>query len=302
MTDTALIALDWGTSSLRGFRLGASGEVLEARASDHGIQHLPEGGFEAAFAQITQGWGVAPLVACGMVGSAQGWAEVPYLRCPANLSQLAGSAGRVMTPAGEMLIAPGLLFAPEGGAPDVMRGEEIQISGAIAGDPARQDSCTLVLPGTHSKWTTVKGGVVTGFATHMTGELFAVLRGHSILGRLMSEGNDEAAFAMGVERAAQERAKGLTHLIFGARTMGLTSALPHEVLSDYLSGLLIGHEVASGLASHDGGLLLLAGSPALCARYESALRLLRGSRTDALIENPAPAGLLQFARDAGLLA
>ena len=138
MTDDppALVALDWGTSSLRAFLMSASGRVLDTRASAHGIQHLPEPGvpgFEAAFAAICGDWLAAsrvPVVAGGMVGSAQGWAEVPYLPCPAALTDLPGAATRVASSGGqEVLIAPGLVFEPEGGTPDVMRGEEIQIAG-----------------------------------------------------------------------------------------------------------------------------------------------------------------------------
>ncbi|MDO6584730.1 2-dehydro-3-deoxygalactonokinase [Salipiger sp. 1_MG-2023] len=304
MSDTALIALDWGTSSLRAFRIAPGGGVLETRASGHGIQHLPQpgaDGFAAALSALTDGWPDAPLVACGMVGSAQGWAEVPYLPCPADVSQLSGAAGRVQTPRGEMLIAPGLIHAPTGAPPDVMRGEEIQIAGAIVGHPDRQASATLILPGTHCKWAQVQGGAVTGFATYMTGEIFAVLRAHSILGRLMPDESapDPDAFARGVAEAASGGA--LSHQLFSARTLGLTGQLPSASLAEYMSGLLIGHEVAAGLAQHAGGALLLVGGGALCARYDAALRQICGAGAAALIENPAPLGLYHFARAAGLI-
>ncbi|WP_138468768.1 2-dehydro-3-deoxygalactonokinase [Poseidonocella sp. HB161398] len=316
MTDeqTALIALDWGTSSLRAFRLSAGGRVLESRASDHGIQHLPEPGlpgFEAAFAAICGDWLAArpvPVVAGGMVGSAQGWAEVPYLPCPADLSQLPGAAASVRTAAGqEILIAPGLIHDPEGGTPDVMRGEEIQIAGAIAARPDWQASATLVLPGTHSKWARIRDGAVAGFATYMTGEIFALLRGHSILGRLMTdapaaEGAHAAAFAKGVAMAAEAGPGDLTRQLFGTRTLGLTGRMAGGVLADFCSGLLIGHEIVSGLAAAPEGPVLLVGSPALCARYAGALEQISGRAPAALIENPAPQGLYRLACDAGLLS
>ena len=318
----ALIALDWGTSSLRAFLITARGDVIDTRASAHGIQHLPQpgvAGFEAAFAAICGDWlaqAPVPVVAGGMVGSAQGWHEVPYLPCPAPLTALPQGAERVTTALGHpILIAPGLIHSPAGTPPDVMRGEEIQIAGAIAGHPDRQARATLILPGTHSKWAQVEGGAVIGFETHMTGEMFALLRDHSILGRLMSDAPlDEparnAAFLRGVAEAARPDAGGLTHQLFGTRTLGLTGQLPGEALAgqlpgealaDYCSGLLIGHEICAGLAARSGGPLLLVGSTALCARYDSALRAISGSGADAIIENPAPAGLFRLACDAGLL-
>ncbi|MBY6005085.1 2-dehydro-3-deoxygalactonokinase [Salipiger bermudensis] len=312
-TTTALIALDWGTSSLRGFRLSASGAVLETRASGHGIQHLPEpgeAGFEAAFSALCGDWlegAPVPVVAGGMVGSAQGWREVPYLACPTPLAGLHEAAERVITRAGvEILLAPGLIFEPEGGTPEVMRGEEIQIAGTLAGQPDWQAGSTIVLPGTHCKWADIRGGSVAGFATYMTGELFALLRGHSILGRLMSDAptgeSDRAdAFARGIALAAEAGPGDLTRQIFSTRTLGLTGQLPGGVLADYCSGLLIGHEIVSGLRGSDGAPIVLVGSGALCTRYAEALRQLSGQGPAAIIENPAPAGLHRFARDAGLL-
>ncbi|EIE50621.1 2-keto-3-deoxy-galactonokinase [Salipiger aestuarii] len=315
MTDDtpALIALDWGTSSLRAFAMTAQGRVIDTRASGHGVQHLPEPGlpgFEAAFAAICGTWldrAPLPVVASGMVGSAQGWREVPYLPCPADLGALPHAAGRVTTAGGQdILIAPGLIHDPAGAPPDVMRGEEIQIAGAIAGHPDRQAGTTLILPGTHSKWARVEGGTVTGFETHMTGELFALLRTRSILGRLMSDAPladtvRHAAFLDGVAEAARDGAGGLTHLLFGTRTLGLTGRLPAAALAEYCSGLLIGHEIVSALATRADGPLLLVGSPALCARYDRALTAIAGRGAEAIVENPAPAGLFRLACDAGLL-
>ena len=312
-TTTALIALDWGTSSLRGFRLSATGEVLETRASAHGIQHLPEpgeAGFDAAFAQLCGDWlaeAPVPVVAGGMVGSAQGWREVPYLACPTPLAGLHAAAERVVTRDGvEILLAPGLIFEPEGGTPEVMRGEEIQIAGTLAGRPDWQAASTLVLPGTHCKWAEIRDNSVTGFGTYMTGEIFALLRGHSILGRLMSDApvSEDArseAFARGVAQAAEAGPGDLTRQLFSTRTLGLTGQLPGGALADYCSGLLIGHEIVSGLRDRGDAPVVLVGSGALCARYAEALRQLSGKDAAAIIENPAPAGLHRFARDAGLL-
>ncbi|MFC3124069.1 2-dehydro-3-deoxygalactonokinase [Pseudoroseomonas globiformis] len=310
----ALIALDWGTSSLRGFLLDAAGTVLEQRASPHGITNLPEpgeAGFEAAFSGLCGEWrgqhpGV-PVVACGMVGSAQGWKEAPYANCPADARLLASKAAEIRARDGSrILVAPGLTCR-EADMPDVMRGEEIQVAGALFTHPQLAEHSLLVMPGTHSKWVTVEGGRITRFASHMTGEVFAVLRRHSILGRLMPEeaappDTARAAFSRGLAMGA-DGGPGLLHQIFATRTLGLTDELPGAALGDFLSGLLIGHEVAAGLrgrAQLDAPIALI-GELALCERYAEALSQ-RGVSAAAMLGNTAPAGLFHFATAAGLLA
>jgi 2-dehydro-3-deoxygalactonokinase len=169
----------------------------------------------------------------------------------------------------------------------------------------------VALPGTHSKWVQVSDGRIVRFATYMTGELFAVLTRHSILGRLMPKGTDsgaetrEAAFTAGVEAARNGSTGDLAHQIFAARTLGLTRRLPADALKDYLSGLLIGNELVSGLALVRDTLdsdtpLVLIGEDALCDRYVSALAVL-GVRPAAKLDNTAPRGLFQFAVSAGLV-
>lgn len=315
----ALIALDWGTSSLRAFRLGADGAVLDEAASRHGVQNLPEpgpAGFERALEEICGGWLAAgpdlPVVAGGMVGSAQGWVEAPYVRCPADAAALADHAARAVTTGGRpILIAPGLLHDPEGGTPDVIRGEEIQIAGALAEHPAYADRALVALPGTHCKWARIEAGRIVDFSTYMTGEIFAVLRRHSILGRLMTETPPEpalglAAFDMGVADARASRPGDFGRQIFAARTLALTGRLPAEAVADYLSGLLIGQEVVSVLgdpavAVGEAAPLILVGEPGLCRRYARALAA-HGAEIAAELASTAPAGLFRFAVAAGLVA
>lgn len=314
----ALIALDWGTSSLRAYLLTADGAILDRKASPHGIQNLPEpgaAGFERAFADIAGAWLAADpalsVVAGGMVGSAQGWIEAPYVPCPAGPADLAAAAAIATTADGRrILIAPGVLDAPADAAPDVMRGEEIQIAGALAADPTWSHAARIVLPGTHSKWVDVVDGRIIRLATYMTGELFAVLRQHSILGRLMPPATDAAisadacadAFAAGV-RAGFTAEAALSHALFAVRTLGLMKRLPHGALEDYLSGLLIGHEFAGALppgAAADTRPLILIGDEKLTRRYADALALV-GQTVTAALDNTAPAGLHRFARAAGLV-
>lgn len=312
-----LLALDWGTSSLRAF-LMQHGKVVETRQSGHGIQHLPLSGtpgYEKAFAEIAgdwvRRWPQLPIVASGMVGSAQGWREAPYVRCPADIQALAGQSIAVPSGLGpEILIAPGVLFDEPGELPDVMRGEEIQIAGALLMNPQWAVRSCMLLPGTHSKWAQIKNGKIVRYTTYLTGELFAVLSKHSILGRLMpaeSEGNKEtdvAAFALGLDTARCSGPGDFSHQIFGTRTLGLTGRVAPTGLADYLSGLLIGHELVSGLAGA-GDLtsvpLVMIGAPELCDRYRLSLKAM-GKVADAVLDNTAPVGLWNLALAAGFVS
>lgn len=313
-----LLALDWGTSSLRAYLLGEQGQVLQERHSSHGIQHLPQAGaagFEQALASIAADWlqnqPRLPVVAGGMVGSAQGWKEAPYVRCPASMETLAQHCVQVRSQLGvDIMIAPGVLLDDPAQVPDVMRGEEIQIAGALAQGLESERAC-VVLPGTHSKWVWLDHGAITQFATYMTGELFAVLRQHSILGRLLpldavlDPALADAAFLQGLDAAQEADGRALTHQLFAARTLGLTQRLAPEYLADYLSGLLIGHELISGLAQarpllEAGAPLLLIGDAKLCLRYRLALTHW-AVPVARVLENPAPQGLWLLARSLGLL-
>jgi 2-dehydro-3-deoxygalactonokinase len=319
-----LIALDWGSSNLRAFLLGDLAAVLAQRDDAWGILRLPppggRAGFEQAFAEVAgpwlRQWPGLPAVACGMVGSAQGWQEAPYVECPADVHALAARAACVATSLGTKLwLAPGLRFDTPAGAPEVMRGEEIQVAGALELLPQWAERACFILPGTHSKWAEVEGGRLVGFTTHMTGELYAVLRQHSILGRLMPAQSEvapsgdeiraaeEAAFVEGVEAARASAPGELGHRLFAVRTLGLTGRLVPALLSDYLSGLLIGHELVAGLAAsgrRGAAPRVLVGEAALCRRYKRALEQF-GAHAEETLANTAPRGLWAFARAAGLL-
>jgi 2-dehydro-3-deoxygalactonokinase len=292
-----LVALDWGSSSLRAYLLGEGGTILDRRAEPWGILELPERDFRGAFDRITADWSTVskalPAIASGMIGSAQGWVEAPYVDLPAGPEQLARRL--VSVPGTALRVVPGL--AQRGGSPDVMRGEETQIAGALAADPSLADAL-VVLPGTHSKWVRLAGGRIREFTTYMTGELFSVLRAHSILGRLAKAGADErgpdnAAFARGVS-AAQRSAGGLGSLLFSARASVLVGDLPAESSLEYLSGLLIGDELRAGLAA-GGPPAALIGDPVLCARYVVALEQI-GVAEVPIVADAAPLGLWAIAQ------
>jgi len=278
-----LIAVDWGTSSLRCYRLDAQGKIIESRASADGILNVPAGRFPHVLQQQIAGWNETPIVMSGMVGSRQGWKEAPYVQCPAGFDEIAAQLVEVRQGA---WIVPGLTCRDSAGVPDVMRGEETQILGCGA-------QGTLCLPGTHSKWVEVKNGRIERFSTYMTGEAYAVLRQHSILGRMIEEGKpDERAFAQGVERAGDEG--GLLHHLFGVRTRGLMGELGAGAAASYLSGIVIGHELrAQGTRQFS-----VLGTAELAARYQRAASVLG---MEARLLDP-DAGVRALARLGAMLA
>lgn len=301
-----LIGLDWGTSSLRAYLLGEGGRVLDSRARPWGIQHVPDGDFARAFAVVSGDWRIRwpglPALAAGMIGSAQGWQEVPYVACPADAARLVGGLRRIDSGDGGCLhLVPGVLDA--GALPNVLRGEETQVFGALRLFPELAADALLVLPGSHSKWTAVEDNAIRHFSTYMTGELFAVLRDHSILGRpARAQGHRPSpqAFVRGLELAREGAVAGR---LFSTRSLVLTGRLDAGESLDYLSGLLIGEELRCALDGLGGACppLVLIGDGALCRRYREALRQF-GVEDVRLLEEAGSAGLWRIAEAAGLLA
>ncbi|MBA2673250.1 2-dehydro-3-deoxygalactonokinase [Ramlibacter sp.] len=265
-----LVAVDWGTSSLRAVLLSDSGEVLQERSAQRGIMTVPTGGFRAVFDELCGDWmqQAQRALICGMAGSRQGWQEAPYCACPAGQDALAGSLAWIEPQ--RIAIVPGLRCEHDS-VPDVMRGEETQVVGALRLLGIGTDRATLVLPGTHSKWARAEGGRIASFSTFMTGEFYALLRHHSLLARTMPEEDgalNEEAFRRGVAHA---RACGnLLHAAFSARTLALFDRMQADALPSYLSGLVIGEELRSQVHEGDAPLVLV-GAPALTQRYALAL-------------------------------
>ncbi len=296
MTKPKLIGVDWGTSSLRAYLLAEDGVVLGRSASPRGIMAVADGAFAAALDDAIAPWrdkGL-PVLLAGMIGSRQGWREAPYVPCPAMLADLAAAV--LPASGGVPAIVPGVL---QGGAlPGVMRGEETQIVGAIL----PSSDARVVLPGTHSKWATVAGGRIEGFRTFMTGELFAVLRRHSILGRFVTgepppPDGASVAFRRGLE-TARTAADGIAALLFTARSLVLTGQLEPNASLDYLSGLLIGDEIRHATAD-DRRPVTLIGDAALASLYRDALR--QFDIEALLADDAAPAGLWRIAVAADLV-
>lgn len=316
-----LIALDWGTTSLRAYRLGEHGRVLQQRALSAGIMQLPQtprqiagalcsDGFELALDEACGDWLDArsdlPVIACGMVGSAQGWREAPYRETPASVHELSAALQSVRSVRGVTVhIVPGVLQRST--LPNVMRGEETQVLGVLASLSSEQFGQPLLvgLPGSHSKWVDVEHGQIRHFETFMTGEVYAALCAHTILGRTMQrgEGFDAAAFDRGLETAlSASGAAGLLSTIFSARTLGLTGQLDPAAQPDYLSGLLIGHELSALAAQRrtSSSSIVLIGNEALCARYSRGLAAAGFGRV-LLAEQATERGLWRVAVEAGLV-
>ena len=278
---TALIGIDWGTTSFRAWRMGAGGEVLDSVGDGPGIlaaAGLP-GGFRQAMQDRIGSWlGTAPVIASGMITSRNGWIETAYLPLPLDAAALAAN----LTLHEGIHFVTGAVSDPDGPAPDVMRGEETEIIGHLSGGGG---DGLFVLPGTHSKWARAEGGALTGFRTVMTGEVFGALRDHTILGRLIQPGpGSEDAFRRGVEAGRQDGA--LLGRIFSARTLALMDRLAPDQVADYLSGLLIGDEVAQGTRDA-GGSVTIIGRGDLALRYQTAFSVL------GIAARIAPPGMAQ---------
>ncbi|MBS0537555.1 MAG: 2-dehydro-3-deoxygalactonokinase [Proteobacteria bacterium] len=266
MGQPGLVAVDWGTSSLRGALLDEAGKVLAEKSAPLGILNVPKGDFAGTFAAQFADW-MVPGRLClisGMAGSRQGWQEAPYASCPAGLDELAKRLHWIEPH--RIALVPGLSVEQDG-VPDVMRGEEVQIFGALA--LAGLKDALFVLPGTHSKWATVSAGKVTGFRTFMTGEVYGLLTRHSILARTTEADAplDEIKFLEGVKRAGE--GGGLLHAAFGARALALFERLSPPQSASYLSGLLIGEELRAQTLGRE---VMLIGAPALTQRYALALK------------------------------
>jgi len=292
-----MLAIDWGTSSLRVYRLDANGTVSDVRSSDDGILSVEDSAFAATLEGAAGEWlaGEKPIVMSGMIGSRQGWSEAAYVSCPAGLREIASAMSTVQWTSGDQQqhrawIAPGLSCRDQAGVADVMRGEEVQILGIL--ERLGKGEHVVCLPGTHSKWARVRDDHIVSFGTHMTGEVFAVLKQHSILGRTMpSNGFDEASFVSGVSRAAD--AGGLLHHLFGVRAQVLAGNMAEAQSASYLSGIVIGHELHS--AASDVERFHLVGDAELTALYSLAASKM--NKSSVVHEaGAAPRGLFALAQ------
>jgi len=300
-----LIAVDWGTSRLRAWLVDGGGNVLDQAESDEGIGAIA-GGHETIFERVVGDWPTVPAIMAGMVGSRQGWREAAYVPCPATVLSLAGGISRFTTARGRpVAVVPGLVVKRGDG--NVLRGEETQIVGALGRESAFTGTC--ILPGTHSKWASIDKGVIVDFQSFISGELFELLARRSFLRHSVAEPDSASDlstapdFRLAVERTAKE---GLPFLaaLFSVRVRQLLADVKPENNLAYLSGLVIGGEIAAAMATrtlgHDTAIRIV-GSKSLGRAYRAALAILGYDAETFDGDKMAVAGLLHLARAIGFL-
>lgn len=278
MSKPAFIAGDWGTSHLRLSLCDQQGQAL-ANNNGPGVAQIENdiaAVFFALIAPWVQQYGALPTVLCGMVGSNIGWTHVPYLPCPAQPAQIAEAAMRLE--GGQIAIAPGLSCKNVYDAPDVLRGEETQVLGALRLDTRLQQGRRLLcLPGTHTKWVVLEGGIVQSFLTAVSGELYSIVKQHSVL--IRDYANETAAhesiFQRAISHIQQHSAAALPHLLFECRSRQLAGELTPAAAAAYLSGLLIAADVGGALRAftveEKNPSVMLVGAPQLTGLYVQAL-------------------------------
>ncbi|MEP5731012.1 MAG: 2-dehydro-3-deoxygalactonokinase [Sulfitobacter sp.] len=280
------IAIDWGTSNLRGWAM-QGGRALASAQSDDGMSSLTRDRFEPALQALTAPWNLTaqtPVIACGMVGSRQGWVEAPYRAVPCT--PLSAMMIKVPNTNLNVYVLPGLRQSTPS---DVMRGEETQIAGFLALNPEWDG--VICLPGTHTKWVQISAGEVVSFQTYMTGEMFALLSDSSVLRHsVLGEGWDDATFDFAIEEALSKPEK-LAARLFSIRAGDLLDATPPEVSRARLSGLLLGAELAAARPYWLGMNIAILGANALSAPYARALKTQGAPATIADAERMTLAGL-----------
>jgi 2-dehydro-3-deoxygalactonokinase len=282
------IAVDWGTTNRRAYRIDGAGNCVDEFEDGKGALSVPSGQYPAAAAEIRTRLGDLPLLLGGMAGSNRGWVEAPYVPCPSGIEELANNLVWV----GEReAIVPGLSFLGDGRA-DVMRGEEVQLLGAVADGSVPRDAL-VCHPGTHDKWVAVEQGRIAHFRTVMTGELFSLLKQHSILGELLQgEVLPNDAFQAGVAHALAN--DDLPAELFAIRARWLLGKAEREASASYASGLLIGCDVKIGLSGHVGDVMVM-GRPELTILYAGAIRQAGGHARELDGERCFVAGIKQIA-------
>ncbi len=271
------IAVDWGTTNRRAWRVATDGKIVDQFDDDLGIKAVSEGRFDAAVAEVRARLGNLPMLLAGMVGSNRGWREAPYARAPAGMDALV--RGILWVEPDRTGIVPGVSQQGAAGA-DVMRGEEVQVLGAVAAGLLPPDAL-VCHPGTHAKWIQVAQGQITAFRTMMTGEIFALITRHSILAdQLAADVVADEAFEAGVD-AALAGGDVLSGL-FRIRARHLLGEESGGGGASYASGLLIGCDVRVGLQLGDPRKVALIGRPDLCALYAVAIG--RAERETTLVD------------------
>jgi len=289
------LAIEWTSAAFHAFLFAADGTLLGQRQEARGVNHITDGAFETALREIVGDWAteVGRIYLSGMITSRNGWVETPYAQAPASLTDIAArTVVRHIDGLPPLVFLPGVSVRDP--LPDMIRGEELKVFGAMG-----QSSGLVALPGAHTKWVAVKDGRIEQFATYMSGEITALLKSNSLVGKLIpaqSADNPEAflpeAFLRGVRLARDRRIGGhILRRIFSARSLVLFEDLPPADISDYLSGLMIGAEINEVIGEYNSPdkQVRLIGAPALCQRY--SLALLEAGMTSTVADN---AGIAAF--------
>ena len=259
------IAADWGTTNRRAYKIDAGGKCVDEFEDERGIMSVAPGGFPKAVAEIRSRLGDSPLLLAGMIGSNRGWQEAPYVACPAGIDEVADA----LVWAGEReAIIPGVSYL-KGNCADVMRGEEVQLLGAVAAGLV--DPMSMIChPGTHNKWATLRQGKIAEFRTVMTGELFNLLKEHSILSDLLNGPVEPTDIFRQAARYAIEN-EALPAELFAVRARVLLGQAKKEDAAAYTSGILIGTDVRIGLSVPTAARITLIGRPELTRLYAAAI-------------------------------
>lgn len=298
----ALLAVDWGTSSLRAFTLDRNGQVISRRQKALGIRSIKSGEFEKTFVEnclpLISDAPETPVLMCGMVGSRLGWKETDYLECPTSLSALSEALQPLQTQIANISIVPGLVYRSRTGTIDVIRGEETQVLGTNLKSKKRKSVC---IPGTHSKWCNVESSTITAFTSYLTGELYEILCKNSVIsqGIPRDSAHDAAGFQEGLLRA--DIGGAMLHEIFGVRTAWLFDTFAPESLPSFLSGLLIGTEVKAALAHSNCDIELLAAGQ-IAENYQTACAFFGIDVEIRQIEHATTAGLWSIAKQGKLVS
>lgn len=301
--DGGFIAIDWGSSNLRAYRVGPAGRVVDRVATSDGVATLTREGMVDAVAALIARWPseAGALYCCGMIGSSVGWIEVPYLECPILPEQIASQMAPMEIGGRTLLASPGLTCRSKDGIPDVMRGEEVLCLGVLREDgPLRRGKGLLCLPGTHVKWVALEDRAITSFSTALVGELYEALSASSLLrNHLRGDPVASAAFLRGVDCGAS--GGGLARLLFTVRSRSVLGDLSDRDSASFASGVLIGNDIHDAMGVYQDFFgtapLRLVGEPGLCGLYRAALAHLGKDATVTTAESACIRGM-GFIRDA----
>ncbi len=285
------IAADWGTTHIRAWAIGEEDNVLAFRESNEGMKDLQQNQFEPVLLKLIESWlddtKVTTVIACGMVGSKQGWVETPYLKTPCvpiDNQQLAIATtkdNRI-----KVNFVPGVM---QNNLADIMRGEETQIAGFINKNP--DFNGVVCLPGTHTKWVNVKEGQITSFKTFMTGELFGVISNHTLIRHSISiKGWNQAGFEAGIHEGFNNPGSIASDL-FSLRAESIVNDLDRDQARSTLSGLLLGVELNGAQTFWENSNVIIIGSQLLSNNYLQGLKILGGQSQLFSLETATLSGL-----------